>query len=219
MIYQMGMDKAMNALQRCIKRIFDILFSAAAMILLSPVFFALAAWIILDDGLPVFFRQQRSGKDDCSFYIFKFRSMKNNQAATAKKEDPYAQWNNGVPDDFVFKTAGEANPNVTRSGYFIRKYSLDELPQFMNVLKGEMSIIGPRPEIVPISDKYNKHQRQRLRVKPGITGWAQVNGRSDMNHGEKIRHDLYYVEHASLSLDIKIFLRTVTQVLIGKGSV
>src|SRR5699024_2233652 len=104
-------------------------------------------------------------------------------------------WKNGVPDDFVFKTGSIDNPNITRVGQFIRKYSLDELPQFFNVLKGDMSVVGPRPEIIDITKCYNSEQKRRLAVKPGITGWAQANGRSDMNHGEKIRHDLYYVNN------------------------
>lgn len=172
-----------------------------------------------DDGRPVFFKQKRSGKNDERFAMYKFRSMKNKQVAVPSNSHNEYNWKNGVPDDFVFKTSSEDNPNITRIGGFIRKYSLDELPQFINVLKGDMSIIGPRPEITPISSCYSEYQKKRLAVKPGISGWAQANGRSDMNHGKKIEYDLYYVDNFSLWLDVKVILRTVVQVVGGKGSV
>jgi len=151
--------------------------------------------------------------------MYKFRSMKNKQVAVPSNSHNDYNWKNGVPDDFVFKTSSEDNPNITKIGNFIRKYSLDELPQFINVLKGDMSIVGPRPEIIAISRCYNQHQKRRLDVKPGITGWAQANGRSDMDHGKKIEHDLYYVDNFSLWLDVKVFFKTVVQVVGGKGSV
>jgi len=202
------------------KRLFDIVFSAIALVIFSPVFFVLAVMIIKEDGRPVFYRQKRSGKGDVPFLMYKFRSMKMQQPRgdSQAKESPY-QWKNGVPDDFVFKTSSEHNPNITKVGAFIRKYSLDELPQFLNVLKGDMSLIGPRPEIVEITRCYSDAQRARLLVKPGITGYAQANGRSEINHGQKIEYDLYYVQHFSLWLDVKILLKTVGQVLTGRGSV
>lgn len=175
--------------------------------------------IVIGDGFPVFFRQKRSGRNDIPFEMYKFRSMKNKQVPVPSNSYDEYNWKNGVPDGFVFKTASEDNPNITKIGKFIRKYSLDELPQFINVLKGDMSIIGPRPEIIPITRCYNSYQKRRLEVKPGITGWAQVNGRSEMNHGDKIKYDLYYVENFSLWLDVKIFFKTVLQVIVGKGSV
>lgn len=202
-----------------IKRLLDIVFSSLTLILLSPVFLVLVLLIVIDDGFPVFFKQKRSGKGDIPFKIFKFRSMKNKQVAVPSNSHNDYNWKNGVPDSFVFKMSSEDNPNITKIGRFIRKYSLDELPQFINVLKGDMSLVGPRPEILPISNCYNEYQKKRLHVKPGITGWAQANGRSEMNHGEKIRHDLYYVENFSLWLDIKIIFKTIKIVVIGRGSV
>lgn len=187
--------------------------------ILSPVFLVLAILIIKEDGRPVFFLQKRSGLYDGVFEMYKFRSMKNKQVAVPSNSHNDYNWKNGVPDDFVFKTSSEDNPNITKIGNFIRKYSLDELPQFINVLKGDMSIVGPRPEIIAISRCYNQHQKRRLDVKPGITGWAQANGRSDMDHGKKIEHDLYYVDNFSLWLDVKVFFKTVVQVVGGKGSV
>ena len=173
----------------------------------------------MNDGTPVFFKQKRSGINGTVFNMYKFRSMKNKQIKIDSENREYDHWIGGVPDDFVFKTASINNPNITSVGQFIRKYSLDELPQFINVLKGEMSIVGPRPEILVITEYYNEEQFARLQVKPGITGWAQVNGRSDMNHGEKIKYDLFYVRHYSLWLDVKIFFMTIGQVFSGKGSV
>lgn len=212
-------NKINKPIQFAMKRIFDIIFSLFALILLSPVFLLLAVWIMLDDGLPIFFKQKRSGHHDTVFELYKFRSMKNKQVAVASNSHDQYDWEDGVPDDFIFKMTEEENPNITKVGRFIRKYSLDELPQFINVLKGEMSIIGPRPEILAISKFYNEEQKERLLIKPGITGWAQVNGRSNMDHGEKIRHDLYYVYHFNLWLDIKILFKTIFQVVRGKESV
>lgn len=145
--------------------------------------------------------------------------MKNKQVPIQSNSYTSYNWADRVPDDFIFKSNDDDNPNITKVGHIIRKYSLDELPQFINVLKGDMSVIGPRPEILPITQCYDQEQKRRLEVKPGISGWAQVNGRSEMNHGEKIKYDLYYVENISLWLDLKILFRTAIQVMVGKGSV
>ncbi|WP_092491538.1 sugar transferase [Virgibacillus salinus] len=211
--------KSKKSFQLAIKRLIDIVFSLIVLIILSPVFLALAILIIKEDGRPVFFKQQRSGKGDVYFGLYKFRSMKVKQTFDEKSKGRIYDWKNGVPDEFVFKTGSADNPNIIKIGRFIRKYSLDELPQFINVLKGDMSVIGPRPEIIEITKCYSSKQKQRLAVKPGITGWAQANGRSNMNHGNKIRHDLYYVKNFNLWFDLRVFLKTVAQVLEGKGSV
>lgn len=213
------MKQSQNTFQQNIKRLFDIVFSSFVLIILSPLFIILSLWIIKDDRLPIFFKQKRSGLNEVPFQMFKFRSMKNKQVPVKSNSHNEYNWPNRVPDDFVFKTSEENNPNITNVGHFIRKYSLDELPQFINVLKGDMSVIGPRPEILPITRCYDKEQKRRLEVKPGISGWAQVNGRSEMNHGEKIKNDLYYVDNISLWLDLKIILMTIKQVIVGKGSV
>lgn len=208
----------MNIFGKVSKRALDITASAAALVVIAPVIAYAAYKIKKEDNGPVFFKQKRSGLNDEPFDIYKLRSMKMNNNSV-KKENPYKVWNGYVPDDFVFKTTSDSNPNITDFGKTIRKYSLDELPQFLNVLKGEMSIVGPRPEIIEITEQYDDNQRQRLNVKPGITGWAQVNGRSDMNHGDKIKYDLYYLENQNLMLDLKIIWLTFWQVLVGKGSV
>ncbi|UOQ95055.1 sugar transferase [Halobacillus shinanisalinarum] len=207
--------------QESIKRIVDIIGSTIALIIFSPIFVVIALLIICEDGRPVFFKQKRSGLYDNAFSMYKFRSMRVRSTPRSKDKSSSSKynWTTGVPDNFVFKTASEANPNITKMGHFIRKYSLDELPQFINVLKGEMSLIGPRPEIIEITRCYSTEQKMRLTVKPGITGWAQTNGRSNMNHGEKIRCDLYYVNNFNLWLDLKVILKTAVQVVAGKGSV
>lgn len=167
--------------------------------------------------MPILFKQKRVGKNGKIFVMYKFRSMKN---MSERKESPSYDfdWPDGVPDDFVFKSSG-SNPNITKIGQFIRKYSIDELPQFINVFQGRMSLIGPRPEIPEITQHYNEQQKKRLSVKPGITGWAQVNGRSDIDHGDKIKYDNEYVDNKTILLDIKIFFLTIFQTFTGKGSV
>lgn len=198
------------------KRAMDIMISIFAIVLFSPIFLGVAIAIKLNDGGPVLFKQERSGKNDISFVIYKFRSMKLVQ--NDRSENKY-NWENGVPNDFVFKEVTEENSDITAVGAFIRKYSLDELPQFFNVLLGNMSIVGPRPEITAITNCYSLSQKQRLAVKPGITGWAQVNGRSNINNGEKINLDLEYIGNKSIVLDVLIIFKTFGLVFTGKGSV
>ncbi|WP_327196150.1 sugar transferase [Ornithinibacillus halophilus] len=197
----------------------DIFISVVLLFVLSPVLFFICLLIYSVDGRPAFFKQKRVGKDGRPFTILKLRTMRQH---TAKKNVTYQTdidepWDMGVPDIFIFKSTRQKE--VTNLGYFLRKYSLDEIPQLVNVLKGDMSLIGPRPEIPAIADYYNSHQRKRLIVRPGITGYAQVNGRSNMTHGEKIDYDLYYVENCSMLLDAKILFLTIIQVFRAKGAV
>lgn len=212
------MNYSDSVFYKVFKRGFDILFSLTVLVLISPIVLTIGLLVKLEDRGPVIFKQERAGKYGRPFKIYKFRSMKVMEKTDENKRNPYT-WKNRVPDDFVFKTTEGFNPNVTKIGRFIRRYSLDELPQFLNVLKGEMSIVGPRPEIIEIASCYDKYQSQRLLVKPGITGWAQVNGRSDMNHGKKIKLDLEYVKKRNFFFDIKIILKTVWQAVFGKGAI
>lgn len=215
--------KFSHTLNKISKRVLDISVSTAALVVVSPVLVYAAYKVKEEDGGPILFKQKRSGLNNEDFEMYKFRSMKvgNKFIGTHSLDEksPCFDWEDHVPDDFVFKTSTGPNPNITKVGAFIRKYSIDELPQLINVLKGEMSVVGPRPEIKEITQYYDEKQRRRLEVKPGITGWAQVNGRSDMNHGDKIKHDLWYIDNASFWLDIKILWMTFSQVIFGKNSV
>lgn len=181
-----------------IKRAFDITASAVILTVSSPVMLAAAAAIKTSDGGHVLFRQKRPGKNGKIFTVYKFRTMKE------KTEDE-----NGNPLSDMER--------MTKAGSFLRKTSLDELPQFVNVLKGEMSFIGPRPLLCEYLELYSEEQMRRHEVRPGITGWAQVNGRNAISWEEKFDYDIYYVDHMSLGLDIKIILKTVKNVLLHDG--
>ncbi|WP_354542498.1 sugar transferase [Salinicoccus halitifaciens] len=212
-----------NLLNKVSKRALDVSLGTVALIAVSPVLVYASYKIKKEDNGPVFFKQKRSGLNNEPFEMYKFRSMKVDNKVIGthanNDENPYDNWKGRVPDDFVFKTASGNNPNITNIGEVIRKYSIDELPQILNVLKGDMSIVGPRPEIIQITRHYDQEQQRRLEVKPGITGWAQVNGRSDMNHGKKIEYDLWYIDNNNFWLDLKIIWMTFIQVITGKGSV
>ena len=145
--------------------------------------------------------------------MLKFRTM----TVSAQNDERHSyNWKEGVPESFQFKN--EYDSSVTRIGKVLRKYSLDELPQLFNVIAGHMSLVGPRPEMPSITDLYNDKQIQRLLVKPGITGYAQINGRSEINHGKKIEYDLYYINNCSLLFDMKIIAATIIYVIRAKGA-
>ncbi|MFK2826904.1 sugar transferase [Bacillus sp. B190/17] len=194
------------------KRVFDLFISIILLIVSLPIMLMTGMFILLIDGRPIFFKQIRTGQYGRPFLIWKFRTMKVHDS----ESDHQYRWAGGVPNDFVFKTS--ENSHVTKLGSFLRKYSLDELPQLINVLRGEMSIVGPRPEIPAVTSLYNNEQRRRLNVKPGITGYAQINGRSAINHGKKMAYDLYYVQNCSIGLDVKIIVKTAIQVIRSKGA-
>jgi lipopolysaccharide/colanic/teichoic acid biosynthesis glycosyltransferase len=195
------------------KRIFDILTSTFLIICLFPIYLIVSVIIATSSGRPILYLQERAGKDNEIFTIYKFRSMNSSIHKPSKR---VYDWKNGVPDNFIFKSGFDVT--ITPFGRFLRKYSLDELPQLFNVLLGDMSMVGPRPEIIEISEHYNAQQAKRLQVKPGMTGYAQVNGRSEINHGKKIEYDLYYIENQSFLLDMKIILTTIKCVIKGKGA-
>ncbi|WP_286423244.1 sugar transferase [Acinetobacter indicus] len=178
------------------KRFLDFVASLVVLILLSPIFLAVTILLgIANKGSPFFF-QQRPGKNEKIFKIIKFKTMND-----AKDSD-----GNLLPDA----------ERLTKVGNFIRKTSLDEIPQLINVIKGDMSLIGPRPLLVSYLDLYDEFEKQRHNVRPGITGWAQVNGRNAIDWETKFKLDVYYVENLSLWLDIKIALKTIRNVLISK---
>ena len=193
------------------KRLFDILGSLAALLVFSPVLAITALAIVLSDRGPVFFRQQRVGIGGRPFTCLKLRSMVVDAEARMAKLASQSQ-GNGV----LFKMVND--PRVTRVGAFIRRYSIDELPQLFNVLKGDMSLIGPRPALPTEVDLYEEHVLRRLAVRPGMTGLWQVSGRSRLSWTDTVRLDLYYVDNWSFMQDINIMLRTVGAVLRPNGA-
>jgi lipopolysaccharide/colanic/teichoic acid biosynthesis glycosyltransferase len=185
---------------RTVKAIADRVVAAVALLLLSPLLAAITLWIWLDDGRPAVIAQERAGKNGALFRMLKFRTMVVDAIEAGKRlglEDPWGL----VPDD----------PRVTRSGRFLRRTSLDELPQLLNVLKGEMSLVGPRPDLVDQVANYSERDRRRLSVLPGITGWSQVHGREEIGWPERFEQDAWYIENWSLRLDAKIVIATFTQ--------
>ena len=179
------------------KRLFDIIASVSGLIFLSPVFLLLIYLIRKNLGEPVFFTQERPGKDGKPFKMIKFRSMR----------DAVDQDGNPLPD----------SERLTPFGKKLRATSLDELPELWNVLKGEMSLVGPRPLLMSYLPLYNEFQNRRHEMRPGVTGWAQVNGRNALSWDEKFAHDIWYIDHYSFWLDMKILFLTVKKVFIKEG--
>lgn len=198
-----------------IKRFFDIIISLIAIVILSPLMLLITYLIKLESKGPVIFRQERIGEDGKPFIMYKFRSMYYNSGSNVHKqyvEKFILEQNN----DSIYKLKNDNR--ITRIGKFLRETSLDELPQLFNVLKGDMSIIGPRPAIDYEVDIYKDWHKKRFRVKPGITGLWQVNGRSKVKFNEMVILDIYYIENWSLLLDLKILLKTIPVVLKREGA-
>lgn len=193
------------------KRLFDFILSNILLILLSPFFIIITILIKIDSRGPVFFLQDRVGKDGRIFKICKFRTMIESAEKKFKLEI-----NKDNIDDFIFQK--ENDPRVTRLGKFLRKISLDEIPQLINVAKGEMSFVGPRPEIPEIVRYYRDEYKKRLKVKPGLTGLAQIKGRGDITLGQVIEYDLEYLKRKSFFFDMKILLDTLIVVFTRKGA-
>ncbi len=204
-------ENALTGFNNTLKRAADVSLAGLAIILGAPFWLALAAAIRLDSPGPVLFRQERAGCYGKPFQVYKFRSM--HQNAEAQLEKLRAQNEAAGP---LFKIRDD--PRRTRVGRFIRKLSLDEIPQLINVLRGEMSWVGPRPGLLSEVAQYQDWHRKRLEVLPGITGLWQVSGRSDLTFDEMVMLDIYYAENWSLGLDLRIMLRTVPQVLFGDGA-
>jgi sugar transferase EpsL len=182
--------------------------AAVALILLSPLIVVIAAWIRIADGKGVLFVQDRAGKDGVPFRMLKFRSMVHDSVAMAVEL--------GLNDPFGLL---EHDPRITRCGRFLRRTSLDELPQLVNVLTGRMNLVGPRPDVLPQVACYSAADRRRLEVRPGITGWAQVNGREDIDWAQRFELDRWYVDHWSIGLDLRILWRTATSLQRGEPPV
>jgi undecaprenyl phosphate N,N'-diacetylbacillosamine 1-phosphate transferase len=186
-----------------LKKVFDIIFSIILILIFLPLLLLVTLLIKVDSKGPVIFKQVRIGLNGKSFKVYKFRSM-------------YI----GAEKDGVYETKGDIR--VTRVGKFIRKTSIDEFPQFLNIIKGEMSIIGPRPTLTyhpwPF-DKYTEEQKKRFNVRPGVTGWAQINGRKDVPWNQRIKYDIEYVDNLSFGLDVKIFFRTIIKILTMQDNI
>jgi lipopolysaccharide/colanic/teichoic acid biosynthesis glycosyltransferase len=183
-----------------VNRALDIAVAGLLLVLTAPILGLAALAIRLESRGPVFYRQRRVGKDGRTFELLKLRTM--------------------VPGA---ETMGagiyvlEGDPRITRTGRLLRRFSLDELPNLVNVLRGDLAIVGPRPTVQEQVDRYTERQRRRLEVKPGITGWAQINGRTSLPWPERIELDVWYVEHRSLRLDLRILARTARMLATGHG--
>ena len=190
----------MRAVDALVRRSLDLVIAGAVSALTAPLVALLALVVRLESpGHPIY-TQTRVGKDGMLFEIYKLRTMVHGAEFTGA----------GL-------AIQEGDDRITRLGRFLRRYSLDELPNLWNVVRGEMSIIGPRPTLQVQVDQYTERERGRLAVKPGITGWAQVNGRASLPWSERIELDLWYVEHRTLALDLEILVRTVRMVVTGQG--
>ena len=180
------------------KRALDLAGASLTLLLASPLLFLAALAISLDDRGPVLYRQRRVGRDGKEFDLLKLRTM------VVGAEAQGAGW-----------AVNEGDPRITRAGRVLRRLSLDELPQLWNVVRGEMSLVGPRPTLAYQVERYTPRQRRRLEVKPGITGWAQVQGRARVPWDDRIEFDVWYVEHRSLWLDLRILARTPMALFTG----
>jgi exopolysaccharide biosynthesis polyprenyl glycosylphosphotransferase len=197
--------------QMALKRLFDITASALALGVLSPLLLGVAAVIKLTSRGPIFFKQKRVGLNGKHFHMLKFRSMVVNAEELKAK---LAALNEQTGPVFKMKN----DPRITRVGRFIRKYSIDELPQLINVLRGEMSVVGPRPPIPSEVEKYATWQRRRLSVRPGLTCIWQVSGRNQISFEDWMYLDMRYIDHWSLGTDLGLILKTVPVVLTGSGA-
>jgi exopolysaccharide biosynthesis polyprenyl glycosylphosphotransferase len=197
--------------QRALKRTLDVTVSLAGLVLLSSLFLAVALAVRLDSPGPVLFRQKRAGADEKVFVCYMFRSMYED---AERRQAELERLNEA--DGPVFKIRDD--PRVTPVGRFLRRWSIDELPQLINVLKGEMSLVGPRPLPLRDFERMGDPHKRRLAVAPGMTGYWQISGRSDLSFEDMVRLDLYYIENWSLSFDLKIILRTLGAVLRRKGA-
>lgn len=180
-----------------VKRIFDLLLSIVLIVVLAPLMILVAILVAFKMGRPVIFKQQRPGLKGKPFYLYKYRTMTESLDAEGSL----------LSDE----------ERLTGLGHCLRRFSLDELPQLFNVLKGELSFVGPRPLLMQYLERYSPEQARRHEVKPGITGWAQVNGRNAISWEEKFAYDVWYVDHANFWLDVKILLLTVLKVLKKEG--
>ncbi|WP_042142124.1 sugar transferase [Paucisalibacillus sp. EB02] len=201
-----------------LKRLIDIMFSAVLFLLLLPLFLFICVRIARKEGRPIFTKELKVGKNNRTFTMWSFRTMTIG-SKVIRQLPPFpfpSSWEKGVPN--FFKITGDKNVTLTETGLWLKKYSLEKIPQLINVLKGDMSLIGPSPERPEIADYYNNKQLKRLKVRPGLTGYAQIKGVTNDNHGKKISYDLYYTQNCSYKLDLKIMVKASKQIVKGKTS-
>lgn len=204
-------DKILLKFNKILKRSLDLVIAFLFVLVFSPVYIIISILIKLDSRGPVIFKQQRLGLDRKEFNIYKFRTMIKHAEKMKKDLEKY---NEAVGPLFKIRN----DPRITRMGKILRKYSLDELPQFFNVLKGDMSLVGPRPSLSDEAKKYKGWQLKRYEIKPGITGLPQISGRSDLPFNKVIELDIFYMENWSIWLDLKVLIKTLPIVLSGKGA-
>jgi len=204
-------DPALDVSSRLVKRVFDLIISSVLLLLLSPLLIGIAMLVKITSKGPAIFKQTRIGENGRPFTMYKFRTM-----FTGAEEQFYNMLRETEPGRYEYKSPND--PRVTPLGRWLRRYSLDELPQLYNVLRGEMSLVGPRPELPFFVDRYETWQRKRFSVPPGMTGWWQVNGRSRLPMHQFVEYDLYYINNYSVLMDIRILLKTFISVITAEGA-
>lgn len=195
-----------------VKRIFDIVMALFALLILLPVFIIIAILIKSDDGGPIFYKHKRVGKNGKSIYVYKFRSM------AVNADEIFSHFTEEQIKEFEKYYKLENDPRITRIGDFLRKTSLDELPQFLNILKGDMSFVGPRPVVSKELNKFGDNQDLLLSIKPGLTGWWACSGRSDTSYEQRVDLEIYYVNNYCAKLDFLCLVKTIGAVIEGKGA-
>lgn len=206
-------DNEKIRLYSIIKKIMDLILSLIGLILLIPVFLILAILVKLDSKGPVFYAHTRKGKNRSDIKIYKFRTMYSNS------DEIFESFSDEQKEEYYKNFKLDNDPRVTKVGDFLRRTSLDEIPQLINVLKGDLSLVGPRPIVEKEICKYGQYADKLFSVIPGITGYWQANGRSDTSYDERIEMDMYYIDNKSILLDIKIMFKTVISVIKKEGAV
>ena len=200
----------------CLKRVFDILVGILGIVLLIPLAFIIKAVSICNrDYKSIFFKQKRLGKDGRIIYIYKFRTMVPNAEKILMK---WLEESEGIREEYYRDRKISNDPRITKIGKFLRETSLDEFPQFINIFKGDMSLIGPRPVVLDEADAYGRNKSKFLSMRPGLSGYWAVNGRSNTTYEERMKLELYYVNHCSIKLDIQIIFGTIKSVINKDGA-
>ncbi|NMA50138.1 MAG: sugar transferase [Tissierellia bacterium] len=205
--------KSQSSIYEITKRIMDILLSLIAIIILSPLFLIISILIRLDSKGKVIFGHERIGKDMRKIKVYKFRTMYENAAEIFEK------FSEEQKREYYINFKLDNDPRITKIGSFLRRTSLDELPQLINIIKGDMSIVGPRPIVEKEIEKYGVYAKSVFSTMPGLTGYWQANGRSDTTYDERVQMDMYYIKNKSITMDFKIILKTITAVAKEEGAI